>query len=96
MTLRELRDFTSAGTGHRVCHGTPEMIADDMQEWFEKGAADGFIVKTCYLPAPFDDFVDRVVPVLQQRGLFRQDYTGTTLREHLGLARPPHPASAAR
>ncbi len=93
MTLRELRDFTSAGTGHRVAYGTPEMIADDFEEWFTKGAADGFVVKTCHLPAPFDEFIDRVVPILRQRGLFRAEYEGTTLRDHLGLARPPHPAA---
>ena len=94
MTLRELRDFTSAGTGHRVVYGTPEMIADNMEEWFTKGAADGFVVKTCYLPAPFDEFVDRVVPILQARGLFRREYAGVTLRDHLGLARPAHPAAS--
>lgn len=96
MTLRELRDFTSAGTGHRVSYGTPDMIADDLEDWFSKGACDGFVVKTCHLPAPFDDVIDRVVPILQRRGLFRTDYTGQTLRDHLGLARPPHPAAIAR
>jgi hypothetical protein len=48
---------------------------------------------TAYSPQPFDRFVAEVVPLLVQRGLFRKDYTGTTLREHLGLPRPPHPAA---
>jgi FMN-dependent oxidoreductase (nitrilotriacetate monooxygenase family) len=88
MTLRELRDFTSAGTGHRVVFGSPEEIADDLEEWFSAGAADGFIVKTGHVPGPFDAFVDEVLPVLRRRGLFRQDYAGRTLRDHLGFERP--------
>lgn len=88
LSIRELRDFTAAGTGHRVVHGTPESIADDLQSWFEAGAADGFIVKTCSVPGPLDAFVDRVVPELRRRGLFRLSYEGQTLRDHLGLARP--------
>jgi hypothetical protein len=63
-------------------------IADHMQQWFENGGADGFNILPPYLPGALDDFVNLVVPELQERGLFRTDYTGTTLREYLGLARP--------
>ncbi|MBE9605133.1 LLM class flavin-dependent oxidoreductase [Acetobacteraceae bacterium H6797] len=95
MTIRELRDFTAASSGHRVVMGTPEMIADDLESWYRAGAAHGFIVKTTHYPAPFDEFVEKVVPILVARGLFRAEYEGVTLREHLGLARPPHPAKRA-
>jgi alkanesulfonate monooxygenase SsuD/methylene tetrahydromethanopterin reductase-like flavin-dependent oxidoreductase (luciferase family) len=91
MTLRELRDFAIAGTGHRVVYGSPADIADDLTEWFANGAADGFIVKTSHVPGPVDDFIDKVVPILQGRGLFRTDYAGKTLRDHLGLEKPAHP-----
>ncbi|WPB85038.1 LLM class flavin-dependent oxidoreductase [Sediminicoccus rosea] len=72
--------------------GTPAQIADLMQEWMEAGACDGFMVTFPVMPRGLQDFVDKVVPELQRRGLFRQDYTGTTLRAHLGLPRPRHPA----
>lgn len=72
--------------------GSPTQIADLMQEWMEAGACDGFMVTFPVMPRGLQDFVDKVVPELQRRGLFRQDYTGTTLREHLGLPRPRHPA----
>ncbi|MGB6660310.1 MAG: LLM class flavin-dependent oxidoreductase [Xanthobacteraceae bacterium] len=68
--------------------GTPKTIADEMQEWLETEASDGFTIMFPYLPAGLDDFVTRVVPELQGRGLFRRDYEGTTLRDHLGLPRP--------
>jgi FMN-dependent oxidoreductase (nitrilotriacetate monooxygenase family) len=93
MTLRELLDYSSAGSGHRVLYGPAEAIADDMEEWFVKGACDGFMVKFGHIPKPIDDFVEEVVPILQRRGLFRKEYAGTTLRQHLGLEHPPHPAS---
>ncbi|ODN71761.1 LLM class flavin-dependent oxidoreductase [Methylobrevis pamukkalensis] len=94
LTLRELRDFTSAAMGHRLLLGTPEQIADGLEEWFVAGAADGFNVMPPWFPGALDDFVDHVVPVLQKRGLFRTEYEGTTLRDHLGLPRPAHPAAA--
>jgi hypothetical protein len=59
-----------------------------MQEWLEGEGSDGFNVMFPFLPAGLDDFVDRVVPELQARGLFRRDYEGNTLRDHLGLRRP--------
>jgi len=68
--------------------GTPAGIADEMQEWLETQACDGFTVMFPYVPAGLDDFVDRVVPELQRRGIFRREYEGTTLRENLGLPRP--------
>ena len=82
-------------SGHRVLIGTPVQVADDLQAWFTSGACDGFAIMTPYSPQPFERFVAEVVPILVQRGLFRKDYAGTTLREHLGLARPPHPAARA-
>jgi alkanesulfonate monooxygenase len=68
--------------------GTPKTIADEMQEWLETEASDGFTIMFPYLPGGLDDFVTQVVPELQGRGLFRRDYEGMTLREHLGLPRP--------
>lgn len=68
--------------------GTPEQIADGMQEWLEGEACDGFNVMFPFVPEGIDDVVDGVVPELQRRGLFRTEYEGTTLRDHLGLARP--------
>ncbi|MES2710450.1 MAG: LLM class flavin-dependent oxidoreductase, partial [Pseudomonadota bacterium] len=62
--------------------------ADTMESWFREGAADGFNLMPPYFPGQFDAFVHQVVPILQARGLFRRDYEGTTLRDHLGLARP--------
>ncbi|MFE5426892.1 LLM class flavin-dependent oxidoreductase [Peribacillus simplex] len=88
LTIRKLYQKIAGARGHREIKGTPEQIADQMQEWFENGAADGFNIMPPYLPGGLDDFVDQVIPVLQQRGLFRTEYTGSTLRENLGLERP--------
>jgi FMN-dependent oxidoreductase (nitrilotriacetate monooxygenase family) len=88
LTLRELIARLGGGRGHRVFAGTPEQIADQLQEWFTQGAADGFNIVPPYLPGGLDDFVDQVVPELQRRGLFRTEYTGRTLRENYGLPRP--------
>ena len=88
MTWRDMINLAGAARGHWVILGTPEEIADILQDWFEAFACDGFNILPPYFPGAFQDFVDLVVPILQQRGLFRQDYTGTTLREHLGLTRP--------
>ena len=68
--------------------GTPRTIADQMEEWLLDRGCDGFNVMFPYLPGGLDDFVDRVVPELQRRELFRREYEGTTLRDNLGLARP--------
>ena len=88
MTLRQLYDLTAAARGHWVLCGTPADIADTLQEWYEAGAADGFNILPPWFPGAFDDFVDHVVPELQRRNLFRREYAGTTLRDHLGLKRP--------
>ena len=68
--------------------GTPEQVADTMQSWFEAGAADGFMMNASVLPQGFNDFVDLVLPVLTDRGLFRTEYEHDTLRGNLGLAKP--------
>ncbi|RMI30364.1 LLM class flavin-dependent oxidoreductase [Nocardia stercoris] len=85
LTVRGLIGKLGGGRGHRTLAGTPEQIADDLQAWFSGGAADGFNIMPPYLPGGLEDFVDRVVPILQARGLFRTEYTATTLRGHYGL-----------
>ncbi|MBD1551235.1 LLM class flavin-dependent oxidoreductase [Pseudomonas typographi] len=89
LTLRELGKRFGGSRSHRVLAGTAKDIADDLEQWFEGGACDGFNIMPPYLPEGLDTFVEQVVPELQRRGLFRRDYQGSTLREHLGLARPP-------
>ena len=88
LTLRELYRSLATARGHRTIIGTPESIADQLQEWFDNGAADGFNIMPPILPTGLDDFVNLVVPILQKRGLFRTAYEGKTLRENLGLRRP--------
>jgi FMN-dependent oxidoreductase (nitrilotriacetate monooxygenase family) len=87
-TLRQLLGRLAAGGGHCTMVGTPERIADEMERWLMNEGADGFNLMPPSLPGGIDDFVDHVVPVLQRRGLFRQDYAASTLRGHLGLNRP--------
>ena len=87
-TARQLIRELAGGGGHRVIVGTPEQVADDIEHWFKGGAADGFNLMPDTLPHGLQDFVDGVVPILQRRGIFRTEYEGRTLREHLGLARP--------
>jgi FMN-dependent oxidoreductase (nitrilotriacetate monooxygenase family) len=88
LTLRELFYRVAAARGHLLLVGTTTLVANTLQEWFEAGAADGFNVMPPFFPGQFDAFVDGVVPILQERGLFRAEYVGTTLRDHLGLERP--------
>ena len=76
------------GYGGLAFVGTPATIADQMEEWLASEASYGFNVMFPYLPEGLDDFVDRVVPELQRRGIFRREYEGKTLRENLGLPRP--------
>jgi N-acetyl-S-(2-succino)cysteine monooxygenase len=85
MTLRDLYNVTAAARGHWVIYGTPHRIADIFEEWFTAELADGFIIMPAYFPGAFDKFVELVVPELQRRGLFRKDYSGPTLRDHLSL-----------
>jgi alkanesulfonate monooxygenase len=87
LSIRELA-VTVGGYGGLAFVGTPASIADEMERWLDEGGSDGFNVMFPYLPGGLDDFVDRVVPELQRRGIFRTDYEGVTLRENLGLARP--------
>ena len=88
LTIRDLALRVAAGRGHHIVLGTAEQIADRMQEWFEGKAADGFNVMPPYFPGGLEDFNRQVVPILQERGLFRTEYTGSTLRDHLNIARP--------
>lgn len=85
-TMAQLLRSLSA-SGHKVLVGTPEQIVDELVTWYQEYAADGFNVLFTHLPGAIDDFVRLITPQLQRRGLFRQRYTGRTLREHLGLAR---------
>lgn len=87
LTVRQLAQRIGGYGGHAFV-GTPVMIADQMEEWLVSRGSDGFNVMFPYLPEGLDDFVDRVVPELQRRGLFRREYEGKTLRENLGLPRP--------
>jgi alkanesulfonate monooxygenase len=87
LTVRQLAQRLGGYAGAAMV-GTPQTIADTMQEWLETEACDGFNVMFPYLPEGLDDFVNRVVPELQRRGIFRKDYEGRTLRENLGLPRP--------
>ncbi len=88
MTLRDLYNITAAARGHWVVYGSPKRIADVFEEWFTAERADGFVIMPPYFPGAFEDFVDKVVPELQRRGLYRTEYSGQTLRDHLGLQRP--------
>ncbi|WP_341674790.1 LLM class flavin-dependent oxidoreductase [Niveibacterium sp. SC-1] len=87
-TLRELLHRLAGARGHNVVAGTPTQVADTIAEWFTSGAADGFNVMPPLYPQLFEVFVEKVVPILQERGLFRTEYDGASLREHYGLPRP--------
>ena len=87
-SLRQLYNLVAANRGHWVLVGSPKTIADTFERWFVERAADGFNIMPTHFPGGLDDFVNQVVPLLQERGLFRRAYRGRTLREHLGLARP--------
>ncbi|MBP0444448.1 LLM class flavin-dependent oxidoreductase [Roseomonas sp. SSH11] len=87
LTVRQLAQRLG-GYGGAAMVGTPKRIADEMQAWLEGGACDGFNIMFPYLPGGLDDFVTKVVPELQRRGLHRTEYEGRTLRENLGLPRP--------
>lgn len=89
MTVRQVWERFSGARGSYQLVGTPERIADELEAWFTSGAADGFIIQPAVLPGGLDDFVDLVIPELQRRGIYRRDYQGQTLRDHLGLQRPP-------
>ncbi|WP_431284979.1 LLM class flavin-dependent oxidoreductase [Humitalea sp. 24SJ18S-53] len=88
LSIRQLYLAIAGGNGHRMVIGTPGDIADAMEEWFHQGAADGFNILPPWLPGGLDDVVDQVIPELQRRGVYRTAYSGTTLRDHLGIAAP--------
>lgn len=85
LTIRELIIRTAGGRGHFTFAGTPVQIADVLEKWFRSGAADGFNLMPPLLPVGLDDFVAKVIPELQNRGIYRTEYEGRTLREHLGV-----------
>ena len=88
LTIRQLYKRVATARGHRVVVGTATDIADALEEWYRGGAADGFNIMPQVLPAGLNEFVERVIPELQRRGLFRTQYEGRRLRENLGLPRP--------
>jgi FMN-dependent oxidoreductase (nitrilotriacetate monooxygenase family) len=88
-TVREFIRFSGRGRVHNPIVGGPKEVADRLEQWFVERACDGFVVSATHVPGAYEDFVRFVVPELQRRGLFRKDYTGTTLRENLGIPVPP-------
>ncbi|EMR6468438.1 LLM class flavin-dependent oxidoreductase [Klebsiella michiganensis] len=88
LTLRELAAIAAGSRGHRVLVGTAEDIADDFQHWLEEGGADGFNIMPAVMPEQLSLFVELVIPELRRRGLFREEYEFSTLRENLGLPEP--------
>ena len=88
LTLRDIYNQIAVARGYLFAYGDAAAIADVMEEWFTERACDGFVLVPPYFPAAFDEFIDQVVPELQRRGIFRKDYSGHTLREHLGLPVP--------
>jgi alkanesulfonate monooxygenase SsuD/methylene tetrahydromethanopterin reductase-like flavin-dependent oxidoreductase (luciferase family) len=101
-TARDWRDRAEAGnlsireliievTGRQSFIGSPATVADTINQYVQADASDGYILVPHITPGGLDEFADKVVPLLQERGVFRAEYAGTTLREHLGL--PPGPAA---
>jgi alkanesulfonate monooxygenase SsuD/methylene tetrahydromethanopterin reductase-like flavin-dependent oxidoreductase (luciferase family) len=88
LTIRDLYLRIAGARGHQQVVGTPQSIADQLQQWFEEEGADGFNIMSPWLPGGLGEFAELVVPELQRRGLFRTEYEGRTLRENLGLPRP--------
>ena len=95
MTIRQIGRVLGMSQAHRVLWGTPAMIADDMQEWLDAGACDGFNLLFAHYPKPLEEFVDLVVPELQRRGVFRTEYEGATLRANLGVPVPANSFAGA-
>jgi N-acetyl-S-(2-succino)cysteine monooxygenase len=89
LTIRQLYQRFAGARGQRTVTGTAAQIADQMEEWFVNYGVDGFLIQPSHLPGGLADFIELVIPELQERGLFRREYEGTTLRDHLGLSRPP-------
>ncbi len=88
LTVRQTAMRAATAKHHWIVKGSPTQIADQLEEWFVNRGADGFNLLPSYMPGALNDFVDLVIPELQRRGLFRTEYEGNTLREHLGVPRP--------
>ena len=88
LSVRDCGTLVAASRSHGSVVGTPEQVADHMQLWLDEGACDGFNVMPAYFQDEFDLFIDQVIPILQRRGIYRKEYEGTTLRDHLGLPVP--------
>lgn len=87
-TLEQLGRWYASSLAFAKFIGSAQTVADQMQQWLEQGGADGFVIMAPYMPGGAERFLEQVVPELQRRGLFRTEYQGTTLREHLGLRTP--------
>src|SRR5215469_15728447 len=94
-TVRDFIQISGRGRVHNAIVGGPKEVADRLEEWFTAPACDGFVLSATHVPGTYEDFVQFVVPELQRRGLFRDNFTGMTLRENLGLAVPPRGAGRA-
>lgn len=90
LSIIQTARYLATSLGHHLLVGTPAGIADTMQHWIESRACDGFTLLSPHYPVPLEQFVALVVPELQRRGLFRTEYAGRTLRDHLGLPVPPN------
>jgi alkanesulfonate monooxygenase SsuD/methylene tetrahydromethanopterin reductase-like flavin-dependent oxidoreductase (luciferase family) len=88
-TPRDFIEVTRRGRPREAIVGSGKDVADRLEKWFVERACDGFVVAATHIPGAFEDFVRFVVPELQRRGIYHKDYTGTTLRENLGLPHPP-------
>jgi FMN-dependent oxidoreductase (nitrilotriacetate monooxygenase family) len=88
LTIRQLYQRFAGARGQRTVKGTASQIVDQMEQWFVERGVDGFLIQPSYLPGGLEDFIAMVIPVLQERGLFRTEYEGPTLRDNLGLPRP--------
>ena len=88
LTVREVLSRLGGGRGDFTFIGAPDQVVDTIVAWFEGGAADGFNIMAAALPSGLETFVDHVLPILRRKGLFREQYAGTTLRDHYGLPVP--------
>jgi alkanesulfonate monooxygenase SsuD/methylene tetrahydromethanopterin reductase-like flavin-dependent oxidoreductase (luciferase family) len=91
LSVRQTYERVLPSMGHVFFKGTPNQIADEMEDWYKSNACDGFNIMTPVLPRSLNEFVDLVIPELQRRGIFRKEYTGKTLRENMGLPTPRNP-----
>jgi alkanesulfonate monooxygenase len=95
LTIRQLYQKILPARGHVLIKGDPKQVADVMQDWYESKACDGFNIVVPYVPGGIASFVELVIPELQRRGIFRKEYEGTTLRDHLELPYPVSPFAKA-